>query len=258
MWKSKWNTMTLINPETKKTWNISVDGDSITTQLDSRKPKTITDELPNMKSSGLIIAQMKKGFIYSDPDANDWEPYYHTFLNRGYTGFMPIATNKKRSDFYVFRVENQFEDEIILHFNSEGKMLDRYHLGKDRMTYRALLLDDGNIVLHSAYSAYNKKFIELFDPNNESLSEVHDEELIHIFDTHDDHVDILKKYKVSYLGYNDPYNRGIFKVEDTKDTSLVSEFYNEFVSKNAFCAFSSNSLIIHTDNGVLSLYKIPT
>ena len=60
MWKAKWHFMKLVNPETKKTWTISVDGNNITTQLDNRKPKIIEAEIPDMKASQLIMAQMRK------------------------------------------------------------------------------------------------------------------------------------------------------------------------------------------------------
>ncbi|MDE7121703.1 MAG: hypothetical protein K2O42_06035 [Oscillospiraceae bacterium] len=257
MWQAKWNSMKLRNPETNKTWRISVEGNHITTQLENRTPKTIEVKYADEKAVQLIMAQLRKGFIYSNPDAAIWEPCFHTYLNRIYPGFLPIAANRNRNDFYVFRVAGQFEDEVIFHFDSSGKYLNSYHLGKDRLTYRAKLLDDGRIVLNSTYSSYNRMIIELFYPNGEKIEEIQEGELLDTFKDTDDHADTFDDFKISYIGYDDPYNRGIFKVEDIKSNKLITEFFNEFISKNAFCAFSSNKLIVHTDNGVLSLYNIP-
>ena len=167
---------------------------------------------------------------------------------------MPIAANINKSDFYVLRVVGHFEDEIVFHFDSSGQVINSYHLGKDRMTYRAKLLDDGSIVLHSAY---DRKLIELFYPDDGCIKEIQEVKLLDTFKYIDDHADVFNDFKVSYIGYNDPYNRGIFKIEDIKRNILITELFNEFVSKDAFCAFSSDKLIVHTDNGVLSLYNIP-
>ena len=247
----------LINSETNKIWTITVDGESITTQLDNRKPKTITDEFPDLKARQLIMGQMKKGFVYSSPEADVWNPCYRTYINKVYTGFMPIASNKNRSDFYVIHVVGQFEDEIISHYDNSGQLLDSFHLGKDRLTYRAILLDDGKILMHFAYSTKSGKFIALFDPSDESIIEIQEGELLQAFEKHDDHSDIRNDIKVSYIGYNDPYNRDVFKIENIQTASIISEIHDLFISKNAFCAFTSDKLVIRSDIGVLSLYNIP-
>lgn len=255
--KSELIFMKLINYDTNKIWTITVEGENITTQLDNRKPKTIVAEFPDMKAQQLIVAQLKKGFVYSVPEAAAWEPCYRTYINRIYTGFMPIATNKNRSDFYVLRVIGQFEDEIIFHYDHNGQLLDSQHLGKDRLTYRAILLDDGKIVLNSSFSHSGQKKIELFDPSDGSILEVQEGELLHAFDQHDDHSDSLNDYKVSHIGYNNPSKRRILRVENIQTSTTVTEIEDLFIIHNAFCAFTADKLVVHSDYGVLSIYTIP-
>lgn len=250
------NKIELINPKTNKTWVLEVDGNKIYRYSNNKRLKQIEAEYINEKVAQLITAQLKKGYIYSDLNAENWNPCFHTYIENTYPGFMPIAANTKIEDFYVIRVKGQFEDEKLFHFDSFGTLLNVYHLGKNRLTFSACLMDNGAILMYCTYADSKENLIEVFYPDENRLEKVESGDLLDTFCDWDNHVTVFNNYRASYIGYNNPYKRRIVEVENIQKNTIF-EIINEFIRKDAFCAFSSRNLIVHTDRGVLSLYNIP-
>jgi hypothetical protein len=55
------------------------------------------------------MAQMRKGFVYTNPDAGFAKAAAHVFISKEYTGFMPIVARTDKDDFYICRTIGQFE-----------------------------------------------------------------------------------------------------------------------------------------------------
>ena len=63
---------TFINPATNKQWRIEIDGYTIRTCLNGRKVKEILCDSTfqvKSKAASAMMSQMRKGFVYQNPDA---------------------------------------------------------------------------------------------------------------------------------------------------------------------------------------------
>lgn len=253
-------SMELINPNNNKTWHIEIESESeesktamIRTCINhGRITEKVFEGTPYDRKNKFVqtvMAKFRKGYIYNNPNANEWEPCFHGYVDKPYTGFLPIAVNKARSDFYLLRIKNDFEDEIIYHYDENGTLLDWNGLGAKRLTYRACLNDDGSIILQ-------ERNFEIYYPDTKRLEKTDDEGIAHTFNKKSDHSDILDGVRVDYIGYDAPSCRGYFDITNTVNNERIKRIFNEFTVKNAFCAFTSNRLVVHTDYGILSIYKI--
>ena len=132
-------SMELIN-ESNKTWKIEIESETeksetaiIRTCFNHGKiTEKVFEGTPydrNLKYIQRIMGQLRKGYKYINPDANAWKPCFHGFVDKPYTGFMPIAANHKRTDFYLIRIKENFTDEIIYHYDENGNLLDQNSLG---------------------------------------------------------------------------------------------------------------------------------
>lgn len=252
-------SMELIN-HNNKTWSIEIESESEESKTaiirtcfnHGRITEKIFEGTPYDRKNKYIqkiMAQLRKGYVYKNPDANDWEPCFHGFVDKPYTGFMPIAANKKRGDFYLIRVKGDFEDEIIYHYDENGNLLDQNSLGAKRLTYRARLNDDGSIILQ-------ERNFEIYDPCTVRLETIEDGDIANILNKSGDRSDVWQNIRVDYIGYSSPSCRGYFDIKNNENEEQIIRIFNEFTVKNAFCAFTLNRLVVHTDYGVLSLYKI--
>ena len=255
-----WRSMELINPNNQKTWQIEIESESGESDRaifrtcfnhGKIKEKDFQGTLYDRKNKYVqaIMEKMRKGYVYSNPQADPWNPCFHGYIDRPYSGFLPIAANQNRSDFYIVRIKKDFEDEIIYHYNEDGALLDSNSLGAQRITYRACLNEDGTII-------FKERNYEIYNPDTKKLKETNSEEVAHTFDNKNDHSDSRNGVRVTYLGYDAPSCRGYFDIINEKDDQRMVRIVNEFTIQNAFCAFTKNRLIVHTDYGVLSIYKI--
>lgn len=243
--KLTWNKLTLFNPVTKKYWNIEIDGTIIRTCLNHGAIKE-TKELkyPVDKAIQAVMAQFRKGFIYTNPSADVGEAIFHCYIDKrqSYTGFMPIAARPDRDDFYIVRVIGKFEDEILYHYHADGKLLSKNQLGPKRLTYRAELDADGML-----YFDNNHK-MEHYDPKKAQFLYMADATTTKGTTPG---VVICKHMRIDFRG-----GRGKIEIWDNQNESLIMKLTDEFAVKNINCACSSHNLIVHTDYGVLSIYKM--
>ena len=117
---------TFLNPATNKQWRIEIDGHTIRTCLNGGKVKEILcDSAYQVKSKAVsaMMGQMRKGFVYQNPDAAVGQVRCHQFVGKDSNGFMPLATTRTRDDFFLTRVAGDFEDEILYHFDGSGEIL---------------------------------------------------------------------------------------------------------------------------------------
>lgn len=240
-----WNKLTLFNPVTKKYWNIEIDGTIIRTCRNHGAVKE-TEELnyPVDKAIQAVTAQLKKGFIYTNPSANVGEAIFHCYIDKrqSYTGFLPIAARTDRDDFYIVRVIGKFENEILYHYNADGQLLSINQLDSKRLAYRAELDIDGTLYFDNSHK------MEHYDPKKAQFLHMTDDTATK--ETRPEAV-ICKHLRIDYRK-----GRGSIEIWDNRNESLILKLTNEFAVKNINCACSSKNLIVHTDYGVLSLYKM--
>lgn len=265
-----WSRMELINPDTKKVWSIEIDGNIIRTCLNHGKIKEKEEKNPMDKACQAVMGQMRKGFLYKNQNVANGEVVVHQFIDKPSTGFMPIAARGDRSDFYVIRTVGEFEDEIVYHFDEDGQLIDKFHLGEGRLTYCAVLLEDGTLLL-DATSLKDATLIavdpeiaavsgrehihrlERFYPKDQRLEIVTDEESVRIISNKSDQVAMRGNLRADATKGD-----GLIEIYDCHKYSLLMEIQNEFTVRNTFCDFSLNRLILHTDYGAMSLYKMET
>ncbi len=138
----------------------------IQTYSNNRKWKRIyNDEIEAKKEfKKKLLSHLRKGFIYLNPVAKWGEIRTQFSLEKSsYTGFMPIATREDRDDFFVIYMVGDFEDEILCHYNEDGKLLSKYSLGADRFSYRIMWGKDDKIYLNNLHQ------IESFSPAENKL-----------------------------------------------------------------------------------------
>ena len=98
-----------------------------------------------------MIGQMRKGFVYQNPDAAVGQALCHRFIGKDSNGFMPLAAALTRDDFFLTRVVGDFEDEILYHFDGNGEILETVSLGAKRMTYEQVLCPNDTLLLNNSY-----------------------------------------------------------------------------------------------------------
>ena len=116
---------TFLNPATNKQWRIEIDGHTIRTCLNGGKVKEILCDSAfqvKSKAASAMMGQMRKGFVYQNPNAAFGKAQCHRFVGKDSNGFMPLAASLKRDDFFLTRVAGDFEDEILYHFNLTEKI----------------------------------------------------------------------------------------------------------------------------------------
>ncbi len=158
---------TFINPVTGKEWWITVDGLKINTCLNNGKVKEIICEANwqlKSKASSAMMEQMRKGFIYQNPDAPLGEATCHQFVGKNHNGFMPIAASITRDDFFITRIVGDFEDERLYHFDKDGNTLETVSLGAKRMTFEQALCANETILMN------NHHLIECFSLNDSKMT----------------------------------------------------------------------------------------
>ena len=145
---------TFLNPTTNKQWRIEIDGHTIRTCLNGGKVKEILCDSAfqvRSKAASVMMGQMRKGFVYQNPDAAVGQARCHRFVGKDSNGFMPLATTLTRDDFFLTRVAGDFEDEILYHFDGSGEILETVSLGAKRMTYEQVLCPNDTLLLNNSY-----------------------------------------------------------------------------------------------------------
>ena len=145
---------TFINLATDKQWRIEIDGHAIRTCLNGGKVKEILCDSAfqvKRKAASAMMGQMRKGFVYQNPDAAVGQVRCHRFVGKDSNGFMPLATALTRDDFFLTRVVGDFEDEILYHFDGNGEILETLSLGAKRMTYEQVLCPNDTLLLNNSY-----------------------------------------------------------------------------------------------------------
>ena len=83
---------TFLNPATNKQWRIEIDGHTIRTCLNGGKVKEILCDSAfqvKSKAASAMMGQMRKGFVYQNPDAAVGQARCHRFVGKDSNGFMP-------------------------------------------------------------------------------------------------------------------------------------------------------------------------
>ena len=145
---------TFLNPTTNKQWRIEIDGHTIRTCLNGGKVKEILCDSAfqvKSKAASAMMGQMRKGFVYQNPDAAVGQARCHRFVGKDSNGFMPLAASPARDDFFLTRVVGDFEDETLYHFDGSGESLETVSLGAKRMTYEQVLCSNDTLLLNNSY-----------------------------------------------------------------------------------------------------------
>ena len=143
-----------INPITNKQWQLEVDGLTIRTCLNGGRVKEIQCDSAfqvRSKAASAMMEQLRKGFVYQKPEAATGEAICHRFVGRDNNGFMPLATSPHREDFFLTRVSGNFDDEILYHFDGNGKIIETVSLGAKRMTYEQVLCPNDTLIMNNSY-----------------------------------------------------------------------------------------------------------
>ena len=98
-----------------------------------------------------MMGQMRKGFVYQNPDAAVGQARCHRFVGKDNNGFMPLAAALTRDDSFLTRVVRDFEDETLYHFDGSGEILETVSLGAKRMTYEQVLCPNDTLLLNNSY-----------------------------------------------------------------------------------------------------------
>ena len=76
---------TFLNPATNKQWRIEIDGHTIRTCLNGGKVKEILCDSAfqvKSKTASAMMSQMRKGFVYQNPDAAVGQARCHRFVGK--------------------------------------------------------------------------------------------------------------------------------------------------------------------------------
>jgi hypothetical protein len=187
------------------------------------------------------MAQMRKGFVYKDPDAGFAKATAHVFISKTYTGLMPIAARTDKDDFYICRTIGQFEDEVIYHFDKYGNILFQTSLGAGRLTYRLVWNLNDTLYLN------NKHQIEGFTPETGTLS--------NITDSQNCYRSVLDARGLYTLFYVDSKKETVV-YELAKDQCVWSKRIDYQGDVNSFASFDCFVRLSETGNKVL--YKPET
>ncbi len=264
--EQQWDNMTLIHPETKKEWFIQIDGNIIRSRLGTGK--VLIKEVdrssffpPFHRAIQLVMAKLRKGFIYYNSNGKTGEAISHRFIGKVYTGFLPIATRSDGDDFYVTRVVGDFENEILVHYSGHGEVLSVKSLGSHSLTY-SMSWDDEQIIYLDRVStddvrkvyAYNVKTGEFVSETDGNLHKINNSTIGEI-----ENVDGIQQLIArNYRSITTKREMGFYVVEISNDNSTAPymQIINEFSVKNSYAALTKNNLVLHSDYGVISIYKI--
>lgn len=155
---------TFINPATNKQWRIEIDGLTIRTCLNGGKVKELLCDSAfqvKSKAASAMMGQMRKGFVYQNPNAAFGEAQCHRFVGKDSNGFMPLAASLKRNDFFLTRVAGDFEDKILYHFDGNGEIIETISLGAKRMTYEQILCPNDTLLMNNSYLLWSHEYLFL-------------------------------------------------------------------------------------------------
>lgn len=264
--EQQWDKMTLVHPVTKKEWCIEIDGNMIRSRLGTGKiciqeVDASSYSPPFYKAIQLVMAKLRKGFIYYNPEAKAGEAICHRFVGRSHTGFMPIATASDRDDFYVTRVVGDFEDEILVHYSAQGEVLSIKSLGAHSLTF-SMTWDDGDIVyLDREFAHTGRKFYAYdvtrceFVPKTDGNCHERSSAEMRKVEKMDEVLQLLTK---NHRDVTIRRKMGLCVVEICTDNTAKPsmQIVNEFMVKSSHADLTKNHLILHSDYGVVSIYKI--
>lgn len=97
---------TFLNSATNKQWRIEIDGHTIRTCLNGGKVKEILCDSAfqvKSKAASAMMGQMRKGFVYQNPDAAVGEARCHRFIGKDSNGFM-VMPNQTSTHNHCFTV----------------------------------------------------------------------------------------------------------------------------------------------------------
>ncbi len=97
---------TFLNPATNKQWRIEIDGHTVRTCLNGGKVKEILCDSAfqvKSKTASAMMSQMRKGFVYQNPDAAVGQARCHRFVGKDSNGFTAGYPQTKRSSSPVTR-----------------------------------------------------------------------------------------------------------------------------------------------------------
>ena len=78
-----------------------------------------------------MMSQMRKGFVYQNPDAAVGQARCHRFVGKDSNGFMPLGCRPHTGRrFFLTRVVEDFEDETLYHFDGTGEILETVSLAQ--------------------------------------------------------------------------------------------------------------------------------
>lgn len=144
---------TFINPVTNKHWQIEIDGKTIRTCLNGGKVKEILCESnywTQVKAGTVMMGQLRKGFIYRNPDAAFGEAKYHGY-DKKHTGAMVLATSHTRDDFFLMQDANYEEEEILCHLNESGEIIEMFPMGVKRYSQDMILCPNDTLLINNEY-----------------------------------------------------------------------------------------------------------
>ena len=145
---------TFLNPATNKQWRIEIDGHTIRTCLNGGKVKEILCDSTfqvRSKASSVMMGQMRKGFVYQNPDAAVGQARCHRFVGKDSNGFMPLATTLTRDDFFLTRIAAISWTRSFITSMAAGEILETVSLGAKRMTYEQVLCPNDTLLLNNSY-----------------------------------------------------------------------------------------------------------
>ena len=87
---------TFLNPATNKQWRIEIDGHTIRTSLNGGKVKEILCDSAfqvKSKAASAMMGQMRKGFVYQNPDAAVGQARCHRFVGKDIYDMIAMRTH---------------------------------------------------------------------------------------------------------------------------------------------------------------------
>ena len=121
---------TFLNPATNKQWRIEIDGHTIRTCLNGGKVKEILCDSAfqvKSKAASAMMSQMRKGFVYQNPDAAVGQARCHRFVGQDNNGVMPLAAALTRDNFFLTRVAGVRTRSLLLQW--QRRILETVSLG---------------------------------------------------------------------------------------------------------------------------------
>jgi len=120
---------TLIHKDTGESYTITLDQTTLITQSEAQKTELkLSSPLEGTRTfEKKEWEQLKKGFVYSIPEAQQGKPRLHQFIQRAYTGCLSMVDLKDKIG--VYRHQN-FDNDILDLFQCDGTYLKALTLPK--------------------------------------------------------------------------------------------------------------------------------